>query len=74
MSHPECSKHALNRLLPLLPRRLAARLVVMSHPEFLKQKFAKAGSRGRQPPGGVWGVPTYSFYFFCSPPQAANTT
>ena len=44
----------------------------MSHAELLFQKFAKAGIQGAQPPGGVWGVPKYSFSFFCAPPAATR--
>jgi len=51
----------------------------MSHPELLKQKFDKRECRGRSllpgtlSGGQVIGVsPNHSFFFFCTPPQAAQ--
>ncbi len=44
----------------------------MSHPEFLKQKFKKAGVQGAAASWRGLGCPQNSFYFFYAPPAAAR--
>jgi hypothetical protein len=45
----------------------------MSHPEFLKQKFEKAGVQRAELSAGVRGVPEKLFFpFFLAPPQAVR--
>src|SRR5947207_9720567 len=46
---------------------------IMSHPEFLKQNFEKAGVQRAQPSDGFGMPPKNSFFpFFLAPPEAAR--
>jgi len=46
---------------------------VMSHPEFLKQKFEKRGCRERSVPAGVRGIPEKLFFPFFSRAACGGT-